>query len=287
MSKRYRPVGRSLHGRGESTLVASVVPISVLVAIGAASPWSARANPQPESIQGVPQQIVPEVPEVGLGNFTIQTGTAVFSGSSGSGGSGSIGTGTGGEQTNSTSLDEMLTQPWGEAASANAQALGVNATALAATCQLETNCTNLNTATSKSSVTGAFQMTNATFQSMYAQALVDDPTLATTTTDNANDPASEAAAAAEYLKQGASYLSNGGVSNPTVLDGRAYYNFGPAGGLAVDTAPAAATMASVLTMYSSSQLAKNGITQGETVGQWQASVAAKLGNSASAPIMGN
>lgn len=103
MSTRHRPAGRSHHSRGRSTLVTSVVPISVLVAIGAASPWSAQANPQPESIQGVPQQIVPEVPEVGLGNFSIQTGTAVFGGSSGTGGGGGAGTGGGGEQRCTTS----------------------------------------------------------------------------------------------------------------------------------------------------------------------------------------
>ena len=267
-------------------LAASVVPISVLVAIGAASPWSARANPQPESIQGVPQQIVPEVPEVGLGNFSIQTGTAVFGGSSGTGGGGGAGTGGGGEQTDSSSLDLMMDQSWGSAASANAQALGVNATALAATCQIESNCQNVG---GSGSITGAFQMSSSTYNAMLQAALQQDPTLASNVVQGSagmNDPATESIAASEYLLQGAQYLQANGVSDPTVLDVRGYYNFGPGGGAAIANAPSSATMSSVLTMYTPAQLASNGITSGETVGQWQASVAAKVGNSASAPVLG-
>ena len=267
-------------------LIASVAPISVLVAVGFASSWSARVNPQPESIQGVPQQIIPQVPEVGLGNFTIQTGTAVFGGSSGSGGSGSTGTGGGGEQTDSSSLDLMMDQSWGSAASANAQALGVNATALAATCQIESNCQNVG---GSRSITGAFQMSSSTYNAMLQAALQQNPNLASNIVQGSagmNDPATESIAASEYLLQGAQYLQNQGISDPTVLQVRGYYNFGPQNGANLAAADPGETMAQVMPSMSSATLAANGITPGETVGQWQASVSSKLGSSASAPVLG-
>jgi hypothetical protein len=44
-------------------------------------------------------------------------------------------------------------------------------------------------------------------------------------------------------------------------------------------------MASVLTGLSASTLAANGISPGETVGQWRASVSAKVGNSAGQSVL--
>lgn len=61
---------------------------------------------------------------------------------------------------------------------------------------------------------------------------------------------------------------------------RGYYNFGPQGGAQIANASPDQTMAGVLTGYSAATLAANGITPGETVGQWQASVSAKIGNAA-------
>lgn len=267
-------------------LVASVVPISVLVAIGAASPWSARANPQPESIQGVPQQIVPQVPEVGLGNFSIQTGTAIFGGGSGSGGSGSGGGSGGGEQTDSSSLDLMMGQSWGSAASSSAEALGVNATALAATCQIESQCQNVG---GSGSITGAFQMSASTYNAMLQAALAQNPNLASNIVQGSagmNDPATESIAASEYLLQGAQYLENNGISDPTVLQVRGYYNFGPAAGAALANASDDEPISQALSGYSSTVLANNGITPGETVGQWRTATSAKLGGAASAPVLG-
>ena len=48
--------------------------------------------------------------------------------------------------------------------------------------------------------------------------------------------------------------------------------------------PSEEPIANALSMYTPSQLAANGITPGETVGQWQASVAAKIGNAASQSV---
>ncbi len=286
MMTRHRPVGCFWSSGWRSNLLASAGPISVLLAIGMAPIRPAQATPQPEAIQGIPQQIVPQAAEVGLGNFTIQTGTAVFGGSgSGSSGSGSLGTSSG-EQTDSDSLTLMDDQSWGAAASQNAESLGVNATALAATCQIESQCQNVS---GSGSITGAFQMSASTYNAMLQAALQQNPSLASTIVQGSagmNDPATESIAASEYLLQGAQYLADNGISDPTVLQVRGYYNFGPAGGAAIANSPSAATMSSVLTMYTPAQLASNGITSGETVGQWQASVATKIGNSASAPVLG-
>lgn len=286
MMTRHRPVGWSWSSDWRSSLLTNARPISVLLAIGVAPTQPAQATPQPEAIQGIPQQIVPQAAEVGLGDFTIQTGTAVFGGSgSGSSGPGSSGTSSG-EQTDSDSLTLMDDQSWGAAASQNAESLGVNATALAATCQIESQCQNVS---GSGSITGAFQMSASTYNAMLQAALQQNPSLASTIVQGSagmNDPATESIAASEYLLQGAQYLADNGISDPTVLQVRGYYNFGPAGGAAIANSPSTATMSSVLTMYTPAQLASNGITSGETVGQWQASVASKIGNSASAPVLG-
>lgn len=237
----------------------------------------ARAQ-QSETISGAPQWIQPQVQEMGIGSYTPPTGTGIFGGTSTSTGGGT----STGSSTDSDSLDTMMDQSWGAQAAEEAQSLGVNSSALAATCVVESGCQNVS---GSGSITGAFQMTSSTFEAEYAAALAADPSLAATTTDDANDPASEAAAAAEYLKQGAEYLENDGISDPTALQVRGYYNFGPQGGAAIATADSSDLMSTVLSNYSASQLAANGITSGETVGQWQASVAAKMGNAASAPVL--
>src|SRR6516162_8753721 len=111
----------------------------------------------PQTLNGPPVQVQPYVPEPGVPLLTINPGTVnPFSGVDGSGagdqtdggasGSGD-GTGarggtsadaTGGDYSssgtavgNSAALGTMLAQPWGAAAVENAQALGVNPSALA------------------------------------------------------------------------------------------------------------------------------------------------------------
>ena len=244
----------------------------------------AWADPQPVTIQGVPQQVIPQAAEVGLGDFTLSTGTTSILGGSGSGSGGGSGSGS---STSSDALDTMMATSWGSAAAQNAEALGVNSTALAATCLVESGCQNLSTATSSSSVTGAFQMTNATYTAMLNAALAQNPNLASTIvqgTAGQNDPATQSIAASEYLLQGAQALQNAGVADPTVLNVRGYYNFGPSGA-ALATADPNATVASVLSSTSAATLANNGVTPGETVAQWQASVSSKIGTAANAPVL--
>ena len=70
-----------------------------------------------------------------------------------------------------------------------------------------------------------------------------------------------------------------------MLDVRGYYNFGPANGEALGMANNNETMSQVLSGLSAQTLAANGITPGETVGQWRASVSAKIGNAAGQPVL--
>ncbi len=236
---------------------------------------------------GPPVQVVPYVPEPGVPPLTITPGTAnPFAGADGSGGSGSGGTsGTGGGTAgDSDALGTMLGQSWGLTAVSNATALGVNPSALAATCVVESGCQNV---AGSGTVAGAFQMTASTYTAMINAALAQNPALASQIVPGLAgqmDPATESVAASEYLLQGAQYLQANGVSDPTVLDVRGYYNFGPAGGAAIANASPDATMSSVLYNYSAATLASNGVTPGETVAQWQASVAAKIGNASTQPV---
>ena len=136
-------------------------------------------------------------------------------------------------------------------------------------------------------MTGAFQMTSATYTAMLNAAIAQNPGLGSSIVQGIagqNDPATQSIAASEYLLQGAEALENAGVSNPTVLNVRGYYNFGPSGAALANADPSA-TMAAVLPNTPASVLASNGVTPGETVAQWQAAVSAKIGNAASAPVL--
>ena len=265
----------------------------------------------PQTLNGPPVQVQPYVPEPGVPLFTINPGTVnsfsnadsvgVGNGTAAGNGSGGYGTGPdgaaandatagdyssgGGGIGNSTALGTMLGMSWGNTAVGNAQALGVNPSALAATCVLESGCQNVG---GSGTISGVFQMSNSTYTAAMQAALQQNPDLAQYVVPGLAgkmDPATESIAAAEYLYQGAQALQGAGIDNPTVLDVRGYYNFGPANGANIAKADDSETMASVLTGLSASTLAANGISPGETVGQWRTSVSAKVGNSAGQSVL--
>ena len=249
----------------------------------------------PQTLNGPPVQVQPYVPEPGVPMITITPGTLnAFSVGDGSGtGSDAAGTGgdgggdaTGGVTINNTeALATMLSTSWGATAVANAQALGLNPSALAATCVLESGCQNV----SGSGAQGVFQMYPAAFQEGIQTALSIDPSLASQIVSGDSgrmDPVTESIAAAGYQIQAVQALQNAGISNPTVLDARGFYNFGPANGVALATADPSETMAAAMPNVSAATLAKNGVTPGETVGQWQASIKAKIGNAANQTVLG-
>ncbi|CAM4045688.1 putative cytosolic protein (plasmid) [Roseomonas mucosa] len=234
------------------------------------------------TMNGVPEQVIPRVLEIGLGSFSItpSQGTASTTGSGSSdGGSGS------GDATaagSSTALDVMTSRSWGTAASEAATSLGVNPSALAATCLVESGCQNVS-ASSGSSIRGAFQMLDSTFESGLTQAVSYNASLAGTVergVDGSMDPANQAISAAALLRSYAEKLQAAGISNPTVLDVRGGYNFGTAYTVKLAQADSSDLMSNVLSSYSASQLSSNGITSTTTVGQWRASVAAKMGDAA-------
>jgi hypothetical protein len=278
--RRSRPSGRETTSWRLRRITA--YPAAALLLWG--SP--ALADPQPQTLSGVPQQIIPEVGEVGLPAFTMPTGAgSIGSTLTGTGSPGIADSGGAGTSTGSSALDTMLGTSWGTSAQQSSEALGVNASALAATCVLESGCQNVS---GTGSITGAFQMTAATYQSSLAAALAQDPSLAANIVPGLagqSDPATQAIAAAEYLKQGAQYLQSQGDTAPTVLDVRGYYNFGPQGGAQIAQAQSGALMSDTLTGVSAQTLANNGITPGETVGQWRSGVSAKIGGAANASVL--
>jgi hypothetical protein len=261
-------------------------PATVALAVVALVTGTALAHAQaPVSVSGLPQQVIATFPEIGAPTFTTSPGTP-SAGDTGGQGTGDAGeSSTDGSGGSSDALNTMLGQPWGSTAVNNAEALGVNPSALAATCVIESGCQNV---AGSGTVAGAFQMTASTFNSSLNAALQQDPSLAANVvqgTAGQMDPATESIAASEYLYQGAHTLQNGGVTNPTVLDVRGFYNFGPQNGVALATAPADQPMSATLAGISSATLAANGITPGETVGQWRTAVSAKIGNTAGQPVL--
>ena len=181
-----------------------------------------------------------------------------------------------------TTLGKMLAQSWGQTAAHNATALGVNPTALAATCALESNCSaNVGGA---GTISGAFQMSNGTYAETVAAVQASNPDLASQITTK-NDPASQSIAAAQYLKQGAQALEAADIANPTVLDVRGYYNFGPAYAARVAAASDNQLMSDTLAGMSSTTLRANGISDSTTVGQWRQGVINKIGAAASQPVL--
>ena len=258
----------------------SCLIVIATAAVAAAAPMIALAQ-QATTLDGPPVQVAPYVLEPGVPNIVIPTGTPTpLATGGGTDGSGSGGNSSGG----SDALNTMLGTPWGAQATANAQALGVNASALAATCVLESGCQNV----SGSGAQGVFQMFPAAYQEGLQNALAANPQLASQIVPGSagmNDPTTEAIAASGYLMQANQALENAGISNPTVLDARGYYNFGPANGIQLAQANPSETMAEAMPNVSAATLAANGISPGETVGQWQASVASKIGSAAGQTVL--
>src|SRR5271157_2075157 len=202
----------------------------VVVGIGVGAIGSARADPSLVLPNGLPVQVHPTFSEPGLPAFSFPVGGSSSAGGSsssvdGSGGSssgGSVGSGGSGDAYNT-----MMAQDWGSQAADAAAAMGVSATALAATCAMESNCQNVGAA-SGSSAAGAFQMINSTYTADISGAVAYDPNIAGSIVSGLAgqmDPTTEAYAASYELRTDALLLHANGV-DPTVLAVRAVYQFG-------------------------------------------------------------
>jgi hypothetical protein len=175
----------------------------------------------------------------------------------------------------------MLATSWGNAAAEAVQSLGVNPSAIAATCVVESGCRNVG----GSGAQGAFQMFTAAFNEGLKTALAINPSLADQVVQGAAgrmDPVTEAIAAAGYQIKAVQSLQNAQIENPTVLDTRGYYNFGPAYGPAVAEAGDNVLLAKVVP---SDFMTQNNIPFSTTVGQWRASVSGKMGSAANQAVM--
>ena len=245
---------------------------------------------QAMTLNGPPVQVQPYVSEPGVPLITINPGTPnPFAGADENGTGTATGTGSGNEATGGTvgdsaALSTMMGTDWGSTAIANAQSVGVNPSALAATCVLESGCQNVST----SGAQGVFQMFPAAFNEGLQTSLGANPALASQIVQGSagmNDPTTEAIAASGYLMQAAQSLESAGISDPSVLQVRGYYNFGPAYGAQLAAAPDSQPIATVLSGMSASALTANGITAGETVGQWRSSVSTKIGNAAGQSVL--
>lgn len=257
--------------------------------------WAETPRAQVPSVLqgGPPAQVIPTAPEPGIPLITINPGTsnpfAGLGGGPGPGGGrggsypGGGGGAGGGNVGSSGSLTTMLGTSWGAQAVDAAQSLGLNPSAVAAMCVVESGCRNV---TNSSGYTGPFQMGSAAFTSGLATALAASPALASQVvqgTGGINDPGTNAVAAMGYMMQGVRALQNAGIGDPSFVDVRGFHNFGPTYGVAVARADGSELMSNVLP---SGWLAGNGIGQTTTVAQWRAGVASRVGNAAGQSVLG-
>jgi hypothetical protein len=259
----------------------------IVGASGVLAAHAASADPQVILPQGLPVQVKPTFTEPGLPQFTFPTtggsllGGSADAGNGNGGGDGSTSPGGGSAAGSGDAYNTMMAQSWGSDAASAAGAMGISATALAATCAMESNCQNVGSS-GGSSATGAFQMIASTYNTDIKGAEAYDPGIAGTIVSGSAgemDPATEAYAAAYELRQDALNLQNGefAISNPTVLDVRAVYQFGAGAGPGVAAAPDDANIAQ-LTGLSAASLAANGLNSSSTVGQWRQTIVNKLGS---------
>ena len=246
------------------------------------------------TLNGPPVQVRPYVPEPGLPDVTIPLGTLNPFPSDPSGG-GSPGDPSGGGSpavvarnvASSDSLSTMLSQPWGIAAVANAQSLGVNPSALAGDVRvgkrMPEHWRGRIGPRCLSDDAGDLHCDDQCRRCPESKPRKPDRALALA---GLTDPATESIAASEYLLQGAQALQAAGVSNPTVLQTRGYYNFGPTSGTAFAHRRSESNhVCGNAERIARATLAKNGVTPGETVAQWQAAVAAKIGTAAGQSVI--
>jgi hypothetical protein len=257
----------------------------VVGASGVLAAHAASADPQVILPQGLPVQVKPTFTEPGLPQFTFPTtggsllGGSADTGNGNGGGDGSTSPGGGSTAGSGDAYNAMMAQSWGSSAASAAGAMGISATALAATCAMESNCQNVGSSEG-SSATGAFQMISSTYNADIAGAVAYDPSIAETiVSGNAGemDPATEAYAASYELRQDALTLENDGINDPTVLQTRAMYQFGAGAGPRVADAPDSANLAE-LTGLNAASLAANGLSSSSTVGDWRQTIVNKLGS---------
>lgn len=257
----------------------NVARLAVALLLAFAVPAFA-GDPVPVTERGLPQTVHPTYQEKGAPNFSYPTGsTDVGSGGGNNPGAGNI------DYTACSGCDPLQTmnaQSWGGQACDAATTVGVTCASLAATCVMESNCRNVQ---GTGTVSGAFQMTNATYTETINQAAADNPNAGIDTSlAGKSDPANQAWGAAQYEYNGATYLQDNGVDNPTFTDVRGYYQFGPGPSINLAKANNNDNLEEIVQL-SPQTMAANGITPTTTVGDWRHSIANRVGPTAGQSVL--
>src|SRR5579859_5368908 len=229
---------------------------------------TARADPTAQAPSGVPPEINPSVPEVGVTIMDLPgSGTNPGTGTTGD----NTGTTGGGPSTGSGSAyDQMVATSFGASATQDAAAANINVDALAAIGKAESNFQNVPTANGSSSATGPWQITSGTFMQYSNQY-----GLGYTTADMTN-PADNAQVASYIIASYANTVSQATNAPATVLQTYGAYVFGPSAGSAIATANASEPLSN----YVSAKALTNNNMSGWTVGQFQQEMSNRLGSAA-------
>jgi Transglycosylase SLT domain len=174
-------------------------------------------------------------------------------------------------------MSNMLATAYGQTAVTAAEQIGVNPAAVAGVGQAESNFRNIPAANGTTSATGPWQFTSGTFQQVSQQY-----DLGYTAADITN-PNAQATEAAYYLRDAALAVSNGTGQPATTIQAYGGYMFGPAYAARIATASASTPLSTVVP---ASFLANNGMSSW-TVGQFQQTVAGRLGPAANQPVLTN
>ncbi|WP_166144063.1 hypothetical protein [Methylosinus sp. RM1] len=257
----------------------NVTRLAVALLLAFAVPAFA-GDPVPVTERGLPQTVHPTYAEKGAPQFSYPTGsTDVGSGGGNNPGGGNV------DYTACSGCDPLQTmnaQSWGGQACDAATTVGVSCASLAATCVMESNCRNVQ---GTGTVSGAFQMTNATYTETINQAAADNPNAGIDTSlAGKSDPANEAWGAAQYEYNGATYLQENGIPDPTFTDVRGYYQFGPATSVTLADAKNSDNLEEIVRL-SPQAMAANGITATTTVGDWRQSIANRVGPAAGQTVL--
>lgn len=251
--------------------------VGFFVTVGVAAP--VFAEPVPQFQRGIPTQVVPVYLEPGLPGFEFPRGREPDNGGEG-------GDGGGGHETTSGDLggvgrNRLLREEWGEEALAAAEQLGIYGSALGSTCVLE-GCQNVH-GPGSGTISGWFQMSDGTFLEAIDAALQENPSLRGQIVSGLagkNDPVTQSIAAAQYLRQGAEALQRANIANPTVLETRSYYQFGPRYAADVARADDSENLRELLPTFSEATFRANNITSTTTVGEWRTRIINQIGSAA-------
>jgi hypothetical protein len=242
----------------------------------------AFADPAPVTMNGVPAQVIPSIPEVGAPTFVTPAGSGSFMGDGGSATSTDGSTDMSSSSTDWTAysgggtpaMDAMMATPYGAAAASSATQLGLTPEAMAGLGQLESGFRNVGTANGSSSATGPWQITSGTWAGTIAKY-----NLPYTASDITN-PAAQAQVASYIAKDYSSAVSQATQQPATVVQTYGAWVFGPSPGSKMATADPSTPLGQFV---SDKALSNNNMT-GWTVGQFYSTFGNKLGSAANQTV---